>query len=135
MVTAAVVKDNEIRARGGQFLNGLFFAANALNIAEVEVGGGSIADCSSALIRFDESAGGVFTSPPIVGATIGVGEVTPPTSQAWIKVGQGIYRGTGTPEAKLTAPVGSIACRTDGGAGTCLYAKESGTGNTGWVAR
>lgn len=42
---------------------------------------------------------------------------------------------TGTPEAAITAPVGSIALRTDGGASTTLYVKQSGTGNTGWVAK
>jgi len=43
--------------------------------------------------------------------------------------------GSGTPEAFVTAPVGSIYTRTDGGASTTLYVKESGTGNTGWVAK
>lgn len=43
--------------------------------------------------------------------------------------------GTGSPEAAVTAPVGSIYRRTDGGANTTLYVKESGTGNTGWVAK
>lgn len=43
--------------------------------------------------------------------------------------------GSGTPEASITAPVGSLFSRTDGGAGTSLYVKESGTGNTGWVAK
>jgi len=43
--------------------------------------------------------------------------------------------GTGTPEGAVTAGVGSVFRRTDGGAGTCLYIKESGTGNTGWVAK
>lgn len=43
--------------------------------------------------------------------------------------------GTGTPEGSLTAPVGSLYSRTDGGAGTTLYVKESGTGNTGWVGK
>ncbi len=42
---------------------------------------------------------------------------------------------TGTPEAAVTAPVGSLAIRDDGGAATTLYVKESGTGNTGWVAK
>ena len=58
--------------------------------------------------------------------------------------GQGIYlggtgpvwmRGTGSPEAVHTAPIGSLYSRTDGGAGSSLYVKESGTGNTGWVAK
>jgi hypothetical protein len=43
--------------------------------------------------------------------------------------------GTGTPEGAITAPVGSLFVRTDGGAGTSFYVKESGTGNTGWVAK
>ena len=43
--------------------------------------------------------------------------------------------GTGTPEAVVTAPVGSMFTRTDGGAGSTLYVKESGSGNTGWAAK
>lgn len=43
--------------------------------------------------------------------------------------------GSGTPEGTVTAAVGSLRLRTDGGAGTSLYVKESGTGNTGWVAK
>jgi hypothetical protein len=46
-----------------------------------------------------------------------------------------ITTGTGSPEGVVTAPVGSLYTRTDGGAGTTLYVKESGTGNTGWVAK
>ncbi len=45
----------------------------------------------------------------------------------------GIYTGTGTPESSITAVIGSLYLRTDGGAGTTIYAKESGTGNTGWT--
>jgi hypothetical protein len=43
--------------------------------------------------------------------------------------------GAGTPEGAVIAPVGSLFTRTDGGAGTTLYVKESGAGNTGWVAK
>lgn len=43
--------------------------------------------------------------------------------------------GTGSPEGVYAAPVGSQFIRTDGGAGTSFYVKESGTGNTGWVAK
>lgn len=43
--------------------------------------------------------------------------------------------GLGDPENVLIAPIGSIYLRTDGGAGTTFYVKESGTGNTGWVAK
>ena len=43
--------------------------------------------------------------------------------------------GTGSPEGVVTAPKGSLWRRTDGGASTTLYVKESGSGNTGWVAK
>jgi hypothetical protein len=43
--------------------------------------------------------------------------------------------GTGSPEGAVTAAVGSFFSRTNGGAGTSFYVKESGAGNTGWVAK
>ena len=43
--------------------------------------------------------------------------------------------GSGSPESAVTAPVGAVYHRTDGGAGTSFYVKESGAGNTGWVAK
>ena len=43
--------------------------------------------------------------------------------------------GSGAPEGVVTAPVGAVFHRTNGGAGTSFYVKESGTGNTGWVAK
>ena len=46
-----------------------------------------------------------------------------------------LLTGTGSPESAVTAPVGSIFLRTDGGAGTTFYVKESGSGNTGWVGK
>lgn len=46
-----------------------------------------------------------------------------------------ITAGNGTPEGVVTAPVGSLFLRKNGGAGSSFYVKESGTGNTGWVAK
>lgn len=51
------------------------------------------------------------------------------------KTAPGIYAGSGTPEAAVTAGIGSIFLRTNGGAATSLYVKETGTGNTGWVGK
>lgn len=42
---------------------------------------------------------------------------------------------TGSPEGVVTANVGSLAVRDDGGVSTTLYVKQSGIGNTGWVAK
>jgi hypothetical protein len=44
------------------------------------------------------------------------------------------FSGSGTPEASITAAVGSVYRRTNGSTGTTLYIKETGSGNTGWVA-
>ena len=46
-----------------------------------------------------------------------------------------ILEGSGSPEGAVEASVGSIYLRTDGGADTSVYYKESGSGNTGWVTR
>jgi hypothetical protein len=44
--------------------------------------------------------------------------------------------GTGSPEGKIAAKVGSVFCRTDGGVKTTMYVKEAGAaGMTGWVAK
>jgi hypothetical protein len=48
---------------------------------------------------------------------------------------QQIIRGTGSPQGVVTAPVGYLFLRSDGGTSTTLYVKETGTGNTGWVAK
>jgi hypothetical protein len=44
------------------------------------------------------------------------------------------YAGTGSPEAKVTAPVCAIYLRSDGSTSSTLYVKENGTGSTGWIA-
>lgn len=45
-----------------------------------------------------------------------------------------ISSGSATPEGNITAPVGSVYMRTGGGASTTFYVKETGSGNTGWIA-
>lgn len=45
-----------------------------------------------------------------------------------------LFSGAGSPEGVIAATVGCLYRRTDGGAGTSMYVKESGTGTTGWVS-
>lgn len=49
-----------------------------------------------------------------------------------VNVGQ--YYGYGTPEASIAASVGSTYLRLDGSTNTTFYRKETGSGNTGWIA-
>ncbi len=46
-----------------------------------------------------------------------------------------ITTGMGSPEGVVTARVGSVYLRADGGTGVAFYVKEAGTGNTGWIAK
>lgn len=72
-------------------------------------------------------------------ASFYAGDVAVATANKAIKFsgnGNVIWRcGAGTPEGAVTAPIGSLYTRTDGGANTTLYVKESGSGNTGWIAK
>jgi ribosomal protein L21E len=43
--------------------------------------------------------------------------------------------GAGSPEGSVTASPGAMYLRNNGGAGTTLYIKETGNGNTGWVGK
>lgn len=43
--------------------------------------------------------------------------------------------GTGSPEGVVTASPGAMYLNTSGGVNTTLYVKESGNGNTGWIAK
>lgn len=43
-----------------------------------------------------------------------------------------IFTGNGSPEGVVTANVGSLYLRLNGGSGSTLYVKESGTAKTGW---
>lgn len=44
--------------------------------------------------------------------------------------------GSGSPQGQVTAPIGSIYTREDGGASTTFWVKEAGTAtNTGWMAK
>jgi hypothetical protein len=43
--------------------------------------------------------------------------------------------GLAAPNGVVTAPTGSLYSKTAGGAGATLWVKESGSGNTGWVAK
>jgi hypothetical protein len=85
-----------------------------------------------------ESTGSVVTGNFITAGTP-ISEATPGTNTTAGNVGPllplNIIGYSGTPEAAVTARIGSILTTSGGGAGTTLYVKESGTGNTGWAAK
>jgi hypothetical protein len=57
--------------------------------------------------------------------------------QKWVRetYDEGVLSGNGSPLNVVTANIGTLYRRLDGGAGTSLYIKESGNGlKTGWRA-
>ena len=120
---------------------GLFIRNSAPQISLEDTTGTGAANVF-ATIEFRDSdltthgAVGVESGTFIVGdATIPLGALSNGTITLDVVNNVILGFGTGTPESAVTAGVGSLFLRTDGGASTTLYVKESGTGNTGWVAK
>jgi hypothetical protein len=69
--------------------------------------------------------------------TINNGNLVIGTSGKGISLPGGITwtSGSGSPEGVVTAPIGSLYSRSDGGLLTSLYVKQSGSGNTGWAGK
>lgn len=97
---------------------------------------GSNAGSDLALVRRSD-AGAQLSLPIIVWRATGkitVGDVGPTAGIELGASGPRDMAGSGSPEGVVTAPIGSTWRRTNGGASTTLYVKESGSGNTGWRA-
>jgi hypothetical protein len=147
-MTTALVSGNDLRAAQGGWVNGVDFDANGATITSCSALNNVISNATTP-IRMVESNGGLFTNPPLVIGNIvedGTKLALPPASKPWLVIGgiggSGAVRykpqmfwGEGSPEGVLAAGIGSLALRSDGGAGTSFYVKESGTGNTGWVSK
>lgn len=88
----------------------------------------------TALMLYDTSTDSGDASLADLLSSSGFGTIIYPQEVQVGSTGIRVISGTGTPEASVTANVGSIYLRTDGSTGTSVYRKESGSGNTGWTA-
>lgn len=134
----ALIVCSNISLQGNEFAN---FTTQAIigsqntagTMDNISVAGGAIINCPS-LISFQASGGGALggnirIAASVAGWSFGV------NGEMWdYSNSRGNFWGAGSPEAVVTAGVGSFFQRTDGGAGTTFYVKTSGTGNTGWTA-
>lgn len=83
-----------------------------------------------------ESTPDSFGTMQVMQYNSSLNKLTMPDGMLVSTTNSGIYAGSGTPESSVTAYIGAIYLRTDGGAGTSFYVKESGNGtNTGWIAK
>jgi len=69
--------------------------------------------------------------------TVNIGNLVISTAGKGVTLPGGITwtSGAGSPEGVVTAPIGSLYSRSDGGLLTSFYVKQSGTGNTGWAGK
>jgi hypothetical protein len=95
--------------------------------------GGALLANPQTLDSFGKFRQPVYIQDPVIATVTGLGN-TPDHDTGVIDAGD-IIRGAGSPEGVVTASVSTLYVRTDGGAGTTLYVKETGSGNTGWVAK
>ena len=125
--------------------NGYLFVSGRSAIGSSIAGGHTLLDNAGSFYNRLNLGGNTNLFPAIkrVGAelqiviastTSAAGVAAPDADMAFI---EDRYRrkGAGSPNGAVTAPVGAVYHCTDGGANTSFYVKESGTGNTGWVAK
>lgn len=130
-----IVEGPSLTTQGSLTTNGVINAYGSMEI-------GSLTVASSPYIDFHSSGNNIDFDTRIIStggnASSGQGQLTLYASSYQLVNGSYsaiVKVGAGTPEGVITAPVGSLYLRTDGGAGTTLYVKQSGTGNTGWVGK
>lgn len=78
---------------------------------------------------------GCYPSVKIYGNEDNVMDFTTHSPRLPLGNGVDIIMCAGSPEGVVGADPGSLALDEGGGGGSTLYVKESGTGNTGWVAK
>jgi parallel beta-helix repeat protein len=110
--------------------HGILLLATSLDVDNTSINGGSIINCNT-WIGFQESASALgFRN-----ASFGVVRNGQSYNLLDIKSDVREITGTGNPEGVWSGGRGSVFRRIDAASGAALYIKETGTGNTGWVAK
>lgn len=149
----ADIKDNiaSIQPGSGNWITGVRVAANTFNVASLSIGGGSLQGCTNPL-EFSAAGGGVFSSPPMIGAInieTGSSPLVPSATVPWFQLAgiggaaagklymPGIFWGNNSPEGVLYGARGSKAYPRNADGSTIFYTYEKTTDNnlnTGWAA-
>ena len=135
---------NQFTTDAGSLAAAVRLLANGANITDCSVVGNQGDLCDYGLWREIGGGGGTFNGQLLYTGNnfdSTVGDVHDVGVTGAVRVGfnasafgANLFSGSGSPEGAVTARIGSQYLRSDGGQGTVLYYKESGTGNTGWVA-
>ena len=131
----------DIGATGGVSCPRNIFAGTSIDTplitssASITINAGATAQGITILCSRLRIGGNTSSSPAIKQVGTGIDVVL--ADDTGFTAIQSLYQrfGTGSPEGAVIAPIGAIYHRTNGGLLTSFYVKESGTGNTGWVAK
>lgn len=136
------VTTNHVTTAAGTWLYGYQFLANTKAIDVLQVNTNMVESVDTA-VRFETAAGGTFTGELMLAGNNLNASTTDWSSNAVVYlriganagvIGANLWTGTGTPEGNVTARAGSLYLNRSGGANASTWYKESGTGNTNWVA-
>lgn len=144
---ALIGPGNSFTATAGSMAASVRLLANGANITDISVVGNQADNIDFGLRAEVGGGGGAFNGQLMFGtnnwdAATGdiqeVGTTLIPrigfNAGTAGTVGPQCFRGAGSPETVVSARVGSVYLRTDGGQATTFYYKETGAAATGWVA-
>lgn len=135
---------NQITAAAEQMQACVRLLCNGANIVDISVVGNQGDNAAYGLQLEQGLGGGTFTGQ-LLYAGNNIDSSTGDINQVGVSIqprigfnagvsGANLFQGSGSPEGVVTAKPGSVYLNELGGQATTFYYKESGTGNTGWIA-
>jgi len=105
----------------------------AYNVSDIAITGNTVENHASRGVSVFPST---YTISNIIvsGNSLGTGYTMCGSASSGLTNATYHLSGPASPEGVISAPASSTYARTDGGGGTTLYVKESGSASTGWVA-
>lgn len=143
-VDDCLIAGNQITAAAGTFAAAVLLKVNGQDVINVAVNGNS-GDQTDYGLEMNDAGAGTFSGKIMYAANSfdsTVGDFRNTGAAAVIPVigfnggtfGAQLFTGAGSPEGVVTARIGSMYLNTSGGDSASVWYKESGTGNTGWIA-
>lgn len=135
-VGLSIETSSKINFTGNTLVNAriTIYAVTAVTLDDILISGNRIKTVGTGLLQ-SLSGGAVLGGNVQVLGNIGNSSTI---NRDYFDLAANRFKGSGsigTPEGVVVAGVGSEWINTTGGAGTTLYIKQSGTGNTGWAGK
>lgn len=134
---------NQITSAAGSLAGGVHLLCNGGNVTDVSVVGSQGDEMDYGLVMEVGGGGGTFNGQLLYSGNnfnSSVGDINKIGTTVAVRIGlnagafgSNLWQGTGDPNGQVTARIGSVYLRSDGGQATTFYYKESGAANTGWV--